>query len=220
MFGGYVDILANGGEDIDEDTTSWLNTEYGSKNAEGFERMGQFRSVWPEKFYEMDVTQAFRGSSSSTTGEAEEDRIPTSLLVRLSSDLPDGVMYRSREGDSDNGPRLFITFAYNPDTKKALAREFGSDPPTVAPTVLPVWEDAVPPATPDRSYFNYDPSGWYGPDYWENMDDDGYYEQFRRLKTDISWNRCGRGERQSPRDLCATTDKCLEFHQTRPRVSP
>jgi len=220
MFGGYVDILANGGEDIDEDTTSWLNTEYGSKNAEGFERMGQFRSVWPEKFYEMDVTQAFRGSSSSTTGEVEEDSIPTSLLVRLSSDLPDGVMYRSREGDSDNGPRLFITFAYNPDTKKALAREFGSDPPTVAPTVLPVWEDAVPPATPDRSYFNYDPSGWYGPDYWENMDDDGYYEQFRRLKTDISWNRCGRGERQSPRDLCATTDKCLEFHQTRPRVSP
>ena len=169
------------------------------------------------------MTQAFRGSSSSntTTGETDDDVIvPTSLLVRLSSDQDDGVMYRSRDGDSDNGPRLFVTFAYNPDVNKALAREFGSDPPTVSPTVLPVWEDAVVPTFPQRGYFNYDPNdASYGPDYWENVEDDGYYDQFRRLRTDTSWNRCARGERQSPRDLCATTDKCLEFHQTRPRVS-
>lgn len=223
MFGGYVDVLTNGGSDVDEDTTTWENCGYGEREAEGFERMGQFRAVWPEKFYEIDVTQAFRGgsSSSSSTSTGENDDviiIPTSLLVRLSSDQEDGVMYRSREGDSDNGPRLFVTFAYNPDVNLALAREFGSDPPTMAPTVLPVWEDAEPPTTPDRTYFNYDPSGSYGPDYWENMEDDGYYDQFRRLRTDRSWNRCGRGERQSPRDLCATTDKCVEFHQARPRV--
>ena len=224
MFGGYVDVLTNGGSDVDEDTTTWENCGYGEREAEGFERMGQFRAVWPEKFYEIDVTQAFRGgsssSSSTTTGENDDNIIiPTSILVRLSSDQEDGVMYRSREGDSNKGPRLFVTFAYNPDINLALAREFGSDPPTMAPTVLPVWEDAEPPTTPDRTFFNYDPSGSYGPDYWENVEDDGYYDQFRRLRTDTSWNRCGRGERQSPRDLCATTDKCVEFHQTRPRVS-
>jgi hypothetical protein len=79
------------------------------------------------------------------------------VLVRISSDRQDDgvVSWRLRDrndddgvGDDDDGgipgddddarprggPRLIVDFAYDPDTNRAMARDFGSDPPTPAPT--------------------------------------------------------------------------------------
>jgi hypothetical protein len=109
--------------------------------------VGRFCSVWPTRDYDVNLTPAFRGGNT----------IPRGVLVRISSDRQDDgvVSWRSRDrndddgvGDDDDGgipgddddarprggPRLIVDFAYDPDTNRAMARDFGSDPPTPAPT--------------------------------------------------------------------------------------
>ena len=203
-FGGSVSVIPDG--DIDELTTTWDNSPYGEEEV-GIP-VGEFRSIWPSKFYEIDITQAFRTGS-----------IPKTALIRISSNDDNGVMYRSRDGNSENGPRLIVKFAYQPDDNKALAKMFGSDPPTQSPTIKIVWEDSVVPSNPRRTYFNYKPNSRYGPGQWNQIMPDGYYDRLRKLKTNVWRNRCRDGRRQSPRDLCQTSDKCLEFHETRAKVS-
>ncbi|KAL7529044.1 hypothetical protein ACHAWF_002817 [Thalassiosira exigua] len=94
--------------------------------------------------------------------------------------------------------------------------------PTPAPTTpsptIGSWEDAAQPPNPPRDYFNYDPRSEYGPWEWTRVASDRYYERFRRLRLDVRRNRCANGKRQSPRDLCRTTAKCEEIHETRMRA--
>ncbi|KAL3776324.1 hypothetical protein ACHAW5_009067 [Stephanodiscus triporus] len=207
MFGGHVSVIPNG--HIDEDRTTWDDTPYAVSETGMY--VGSFRAVWPEKFYEIDLTGAFRGAAADT--------MPTGIVVRISSDKEKAVTYRSRDGGGPNGPILTLTFAYDPDSNRPLAREFGSDPPTYAPTVLPEWEDSSLPFDIPNTFFNYDPNAEsYGPDYWDDVEQDGYYDQLRRLDVDTGNNRCGDGSRQSPRDLCDTNEECVEFHMPRPRA--
>ncbi|KAL3816987.1 hypothetical protein ACHAXA_010107 [Cyclostephanos tholiformis] len=214
MFGGYVSVIPNG--EIDEGTASWNTVPYADEIKGNY--AGRFRSVWPMKFYDIDLTSSFRGSNT----------IPRGILVRISSDQDDGVVYRSRNNDDDggggasgshpNGPRLIVDFAYDPDTNKALARSFGSDPPTPSPTVLPEWENARVPTDVTDGYFNYNPGTLFGPDNWGDVEGDEWYDRLRGLDADTRRNRCADGNEQSPRDLCYTNDECIEWHQPRPRV--
>jgi len=66
------------------------------------------------------------------------------------------------------------------------------------------------------AYFNYDPSSKYGPDNWGEVKSDRFWNRYERLITSLD-NKCESGNRQSPRNLCRTSDECLEFHQPRPR---
>ena len=220
MSGGRVSVipLINDDDDdddgggvggIDEGSTGWYDTPYAQEETGTY--AGSFGAVWPEKFYEIDLTAALRNG---------DDGPPPGIIVRIASDDGRAVMYRSRDGGGPNGPALTVTFAYDPDSNRPLARTFGSDPPTQSPTILPAWGDAVAPSSPPRSYFNYDPGDGarYGPDDgWEYAEPDGYYDTLRRLDADTRTNRCGDGSRQSPRDLCDTNDECVEFHMPRPR---
>ncbi|KAL7473975.1 hypothetical protein ACHAXS_014245 [Conticribra weissflogii] len=93
-----------------------------------------------------------------------------------------------------------------------------TDRPSNAPTNRPVvsldsWEFKQP-----STYFNYDPSSKYGPDNWGKVKSDRFWDRYERLITSLD-NKCESGNRQSPRNLCRTSDECLEFHQPRPRVS-
>lgn len=204
-FGGYVSIIPGG--DFDEDTVTWDTVPYGRD--ETGTPLGQFRSVWPDKYYEIDITEAFRGES-----------IPQTFVIRISSDVREGAaVFRSRDGGAENGPRLVVNFAYDADTNKAMAQMWGSNPPTQSPTIMPEWEDAVTPSNPLRTYFKYDPRSSFGPNRWDRVTPDGYYDRLRGLRTDTRRNRCEDGRRQSPQNLCETNDQCLEFHETRPRVS-
>ena len=90
--------------------------------------------------------------------------------------------------------------------------------PTPAPTEEPEWENSIEPRNPNQKYFNYDPNSRYGPKNWNRVTTDGYFERFRRLKTNVKKNVCLSGNRQSPQDLCATKNKCVEFHEMRARV--
>ncbi|KAL7554397.1 hypothetical protein ACHAWF_017847 [Thalassiosira exigua] len=202
-FGGFVSIIPGG--HIDEASTTWANSPYADRNKGA--PVGEFRSIWPNKFYELDITPYFR----------DPEGIPRYFVLRIASDSSNGVMYRSTAGDSENGPRLIVNFAYDPDTNIPLAREFGSAPPTPAPTVVPEWADARTPQNPERGYFNYNPRSNFGPDRWQRVAPDGYYDGLRNLKTDARRNRCSDGRRQSPRNLCRTGDECLEYHETRHR---
>ena len=205
-FGGYVHLIRDG--KVDEGTTIWENVPYGQDTIG--EYVGQFRSVWKYKSYDLDITEMFRG-----------DDVPDEFILHISSDRENGAIYRSSDGSSNtNGPQLIVNFAYDSDTNKALAKLYGSDPPTQAPTVKPEWENSVIPPNPPngRRYFNYHPRSRYGPWEWDNIQSDGEYDRLKRLHIDTNRNRCMSGSRQSPQDICETNDKCLEFHQPRSRV--
>jgi hypothetical protein len=207
MSGGQVSIIPNG--IIDEESTTWETTTYGDVEMGIY--AGSFRAVWPDKYYEVDVTTTLRSVISSITSAGD-------IVVRIGSDENKMVNYRSREDAGDKAPALLVTVAYDADMNKPLARTFGSDPPTMAPTIVPVWEDAEVPADPSDTYFNYDVNSEYGPEYWYNVEQDGYYDELRRLEADLDRNRCNDGSAQSPRDLCNTNAECIEFHMPRPRV--
>jgi hypothetical protein len=207
MSGGQVSIIPNG--IIDEESTTWETTTYGDGEIGIY--AGSFRAVWPDKYYEVDVTTTLRSVISSVTSAGD-------IVVRIGSDENKMVNYRSREDAGDKAPALLVTVAYDADMNKPLARTFGSDPPTMAPTIVPVWEDAEEPADPSDTYFNYDINSEYGPEYWYNAEQDGYYDELRRLEADLDRNRCNDGSAQSPRDLCDTNAECIEFHMPRPRV--
>ena len=143
----------------------------------------------------MDLTRALRGGGS----------VPRAFVVRISSDSSNGVMYRSADGASPNGPLLTVKFAYDPNTNEALARSFGSDPPTPKPTVRPTtpeWDDARTPADPSRTYFNYNPRSSYGPERWHRATPGGYYDKLKKLKTNV-WRNNARTGRGRVRGTCA-----------------
>jgi hypothetical protein len=100
-----------------------------------------------------------------------------------------------------------------------LARLYGSDPPTMSPTIKPEWSNAIIQTNPRRSYFNYNPRNKYGPSEWHRASSDGYYDGLKRLRINTDSNRCSSGSRQSPQNVCDTNAECLEHHETRPRVS-
>jgi hypothetical protein len=204
-FGGSVSVFPEG--DLDEEEATWENSPFA---VDAGTPVGQFRSIWIHRFYELDLTPFLRAA------------LPRRFVVRIASDRANGVMYRSTDGASDKGPRLIVNFAYDPDESQSLARSFGSDPPTGAPTAkptIPEWEDARTPRDPPSAYFNYDPDSAYGPERWYRRAPDGYYDGLKKLKTSMRYNKCREGRRQSPRDLCRVKDECLEFHEARYRVS-
>lgn len=207
MSGGRVSLIPNG--IIDEESTTWETSTYGDGELGIY--AGSFRAVWPDKYYEVDVTTVLRSVISSVTSSGD-------IVVRIGSDESKMVNYRSREEAGDKAPALLVTVAYDANMNKPLARTFGSDPPTMAPTIVPVWEDAEVPSDPSDRYFNYDINSEYGPEYWYNAEQDGYYDELRRLEADLDRNRCNDGSAQSPRDLCDTNAECIEFHMPRPRV--
>lgn len=203
-FGGYVSVIPEGS--LNKKEATWATSPYAAQRTGT--PVGQFRGVWVNRFYELDLTSFLRES------------LPREFVVRISSDRDNGVMYRSRDGASDKGPRLEVRFAYDPDVSRPLARSFGSDPPTVAPTVkptVPEWADALTPRDPPDSYFNYRPGSSYGPERWHRARGDGYYDRLKKLTTDMRRNRCRDGRRQSPRNLCQTDQECLEYHEARYR---
>lgn len=207
MSGGQVSVIANG--IIDEESTTWETSTYG--DAEMGIYAGSFRAVWPDKYYEVDVTTVLRSVIGSITSAGD-------IVIRIGSDESKMVNYRSREDAGDKAPALLVTVAYDADMNKPLARTFGSDPPTMAPTIVPEWEDAEALSDPSDRYFNYDINSEFGPEYWYNAEQDGYYDELRRLEADLDRNRCNDGSAQSPRDLCDTNAECIEFHMPRPRV--
>ena len=208
MSGGRVSLIPNG--IVDEESTTWETSTYGDGELGIY--AGRFRAVWPDKHYEVDVTTVLRSVISSVTSSGD-------IVVRIGSDDESKMVnYRSREEAGDKAPALLVTVAYDANMNKPLARTFGSDPPTMAPTIVPVWEDAEVPSDPSDRYFNYDINSEYGPEYWYNAEQDGYYDELRRLEADLDRNRCNDGSAQSPRDLCDTNAECIEFHMPRPRV--
>ena len=217
-YGGTIEAYPDG--ELDEATATWDTVPYGAERGVELGVVGSVHDpatgTQLEKtgglaagtFYEVDIGPYLDANLSRT------------LVLAIRSDSNDGVMYRStNSAPDDREPRLVVTFAYDPRDSMSMARTWGTDQPTSSPTVDPKWEDSVMPADAGRRFFNYDPRGVRGPEMWGQALDDGYYDQFRRLKTSRGSNRCGRGRRQSPRDVCQTNAKCQEFHETRPRVS-
>jgi len=198
--GGDFSIIQDGYID---DSSNWDNVIYG--DFEGF-KVGSLGPVTAKTYYEIDITDAF------------SDRIPNTFILRVGSDNADGVMYRSSASAVKNGPMLIIEFA-TPPNSIVMHEVFGTESPTSAPTSERVWPDLRTPSNPPSRYFNYNPNSRYGPDNWGRISHDRFWSQYEGLDSDLSDNRCSRGKRQSPRNLCRTSDECLEFHQPRPRVS-
>jgi len=149
-FGGSVSIYYNldfdeGGANSDSDG-SWadLTETY---------HVGEFGKVTRGNSYTLDIIDAFR-----------KKPLPSTFSVRITSDSNDGVDYSSREGSK--GPRVIFDFAYEPTNQTKLAETFGTDAPTLSPTITKTWEDNPVPTNPPSRYFNYDPSSDYGPDRW------------------------------------------------------
>ena len=198
--GGDVSVIQDGY--IDENSSTWDNVIYGS--FAGIPT-GSLGAVIANTYYDIDITKAFF------------DRIPPSFIVRLASSNSDGVMFRSTNGAVDNGPMLTIEFA-TPSNSLVMHSVFGTESPTPSPTKEKDWSNPPEPSNPPSRYFNYDPDSKYGPDNWDDVDHDRFWSQYDNLDVSLSDNRCRRGQRQSPRNLCRTSDECLEFHQPRPRV--
>lgn len=217
-FGGTVEAYPDG--ELDGSTATWDTVPYGTERGDAVGVVGSVHD--PATGTQLERTG---GVSSGTHYEVDIGRyldanLSRTLVLAVRSDSDDGVMYRSSDSAPDGrGPALVVTFAYDPRDSPAMARTWGTDQPTSSPTVDPRWEDSVMPADAGRRFFNYDVGGVRGPESWGQAEDDGYYDQFRRLKTSRWSNKCGSGRRQSPRDVCQTNAKCQEFHETRPRVS-
>lgn len=201
-FGGSFSVFPDG--EFDEDSVTWANSPYSTVvgvNA------GNIEGPIEEKtFYLKDITKQF------TNG------IPKTLVIRIESDNANGVMYRSPAGNAAYGPKLQVVFASDP-AKESWIELFGTYAPTPAPTIDPEWENPKTISDPPRDYFNYNPRSRYGPGKWEDVREDGWYQQYWRIDADLDRNRCASGERQSPQDLCETRDECVEFHMPRTRVS-
>ena len=217
-FGGVVEAYPDG--ELDESTATWDTVPYGRERGD---KVGVVGSVHdPQTGTQLDRTGGIAGGTfyEVDIGSYLDASLPKTLVLAIRSDSDDGVMYRSaNSAPDDREPRLVVTFAYDPRDSPSMARTWGTDQPTSSPTIDPKWEDSVVPVDAGRRFFNYDPRGDRGPDRWGGIEDDGYYDQFRRLKTSRWSNKCGSGRRQSPRDVCQTNAQCLEYHETRPRVS-
>ncbi|EJK71954.1 hypothetical protein THAOC_06561 [Thalassiosira oceanica] len=213
---GTVEAYPDG--ELDGSTATWDTVPYGTERGDAVGVVGSVHD--PATGTQLERTG---GVSSGTHYEVDIGRyldanLSRTLVLAVRSDSDDGVMYRSSDSAPDGrGPALVVTFAYDPRDSPAMARTWGTDQPTSSPTVDPRWEDSVMPADAGRRFFNYDVGGVRGPESWGQAEDDGYYDQFRRLKTSRWSNKCGSGRRQSPRDVCQTNAKCQEFHETRPR---
>jgi hypothetical protein len=201
-FGGMFSVFPDG--EFHEDSVTWANSPYSTVvgvNA------GNIEGPIEEKtFYLKDITKQFYNG------------IPKTLVIRIESDNTNGVMYRSPAGNAEYGPKLQVVFASDP-AKASWIELFGTYAPTPAPTIDPEWENPATIADPPRDYFNYNPRSRYGPNKWEDVREDGWYQQYWRIDADLDRNRCASGERQSPQDLCETRDECQEFHEPRTRVS-
>ena len=89
-FGGSVSVFPEG--DLDADATTWENSPCAADRAGT--PVGQFRSVWRHRFYELDLTPFLRAA------------LPRRFVVRIASDRDNGVMYRSTDGAGEKGPGL------------------------------------------------------------------------------------------------------------------
>ena len=202
QFGGAFSIFPDG--DFDQNSVTWDNSPYST--VKGIDAGVINGPIVEKTFYLKDITKQFVNG------------IPSSIVVRIASDNSSGVMYRSPAGDSTNGPVLQVVFASDP-AKQSWIELFGTYAPTPAPTIDPEWENPKTVSDPGRDYFNYNPRSKYGPNKWDEIDHDRWYDQYWRLDANLDSNRCMRGERQSPQDLCQTWDECEEFHEPRTRVS-
>ena len=84
-------------------------------------------------------------------------------------------MYRSK---------LQAVFASDP-AKASWIELFGTYAPTPAPTVDPEWDNPETIDNPGSRYFNYNPRSKYGPNKWNNVREDGWYQQYWRLDADL-----------------------------------
>lgn len=200
-FGGKFSVFPEGS--LDQTLTTWDTTPY--SNIEGVDAGGLKGPINEKEYYEKDLTAHFVNG------------IPSVIVVRIASDRPNGVMYRSQNGAPNKGPQLDITFATEPNSE-VMKELFGTEAPTPAPTVEKQWPNPLTMSDPPGDYFNYNPRSSYGPNRWDTIRQDEWYEQYRGLDANLWRNYCIDGRRQSPRDLCQTDDECQEFHQPRPRV--
>lgn len=207
-FGGSVSIYHN--LDFDEEGANSDSDGSWAELTETY-HVGEFGRVSQGKSYTLDILDAFR-----------KKPLPPTFSVRITSDSSDGVRYRSREGpngasEEKFGPKVIFDFAYEPATHIRLAETFGTDAPTLAPTITKTWADNPVPTNPPSRYFNYDPSSDYGPENWRRRTGTTDWDKWNNLKTDHTTNKCGSGTRQSPRDLCGdrTRTSCYETHQIR-----
>lgn len=202
QFGGYFSVFPDG--DFHQDHVTWANSPYSS--VVGVQAGTVDGPIEEKTFYLKDITKHFVNG------------IPKTIVIRIESDQANGVMYRSPAGDSKQGPKLQVVFASDP-AKASWIELFGTYAPTPAPTVDPEWDNPQTIENPGSRYFNYNPRSSYGPNRWKNVREDGWYQQYWRLKADLDRNKCSSGGRQSPQDLCETRHSCEEFHEPRTRVS-
>ena len=201
-FGGSFSVYPDG--DFQQDDVTWSNSPY--SNVVGIQAGNLEGPIVNHTVYLKDITELFYNG------------IPKAIVIRIESDKANGVMYRSPAGNSPNGPKLQVELASDP-TKASWFALFGTYAPTPGPTIDPEWEDAETISDPSRDYFNYNPRSRYGPNKWDDVREDGWYQQYWRLDANLDRNRCSSGERQSPQDLCRTRDQCKEIHEARTRVS-
>ena len=202
QFGGKFSVFPDG--EFHEEHVTWSNSPYST--VVGIQAGNIEGPIEEKTFYLKDITKQFKNG------------IPKTLVIRIESDKANGVMYRSPAGNANNGPKLQIVLASDP-AKASWIELFGTYAPTPAPTIDPEWENPKTLSDPPRDYFNYNPRSRYGPGKWDDIREDGWYQQYWRLDADLDRNRCSRGGRQSPQDLCETRDSCEEFHEPRTRVS-
>jgi hypothetical protein len=201
QFGGAFSVFPDG--DFHQDHATWSNSPYST--VVGVEAGTIEGPIEEQTFYLKDITKQFING------------IPKAIVIRIESDNTNGVMYRSPAGDSANGPKLQVVFASDP-AKASWIELFGTYAPTPAPTIDPEWENPKTVSDPSRDYFNYNPRSKYGPGKWDDVREDGWYQQYWRLDANLDRNYCSDGGRQSPQDLCETHDQCEEFHEPRARV--
>ena len=207
-FGGSVSVYYD--LDFDEQSADW-DSDGEAPLSESY-YVGDIGKVSENEDYILDIKNAFR-----------KKPLPSTFSIRITSDS-EGVRYRSREGPNGVslerfGPKAIFSFAYEPTTHTLLADKFGTDSPTLSPTITTTWIDNDIPTDPSEYYFNYDPNSDYGPPNWSKVKGRGDFDSFQNLKTDIGRNsyKCDSGVRQSPRDVCDGQYKtgCEEFHQMR-----
>jgi len=156
------------------------------------------------------------GSATTLFEETDVFRVthkPSSAPSSYPSSMPSSSPSGAPSGMSSGTPTESVPPTYAPTAE-----------PTPMPTSAPTYAEAYVPRNPRSGYFNYDPSGPYGPRRWKNVDgieegDPGYFwhtfdlEDSKRVSND-----CGSGRKQSPIDVCTKPrDSCTETHEMRPK---
>ena len=116
----------------------------------------------------------------------------------------------------------------SPTTLRPTLAPQSSSPTTLKPTRMPMeWiPDSEEPASPSPGFFNYNPTGNYGPKNWGKIkatqtSEYEYWKEFEDLiNPPLDQNYCtsatgNHANKQSPLNLVDTKAECLEYHEIR-----